>query len=107
MGTLGNHWASRYKADLHTRRRRAPVVVIKGQGECLHTLSLTAENAGAVYRCCCLKTPRSSADVRFICLSWWLRSGRGVEGVIESTIQVTEGALKIQLLPGLLVAQKL
>jgi len=48
VGTLGNHRASRCKADLHTRYRRAPVVVIKGQGECLHTPSFTAENATPV-----------------------------------------------------------
>jgi len=36
VGTLENHRASRCKADLHSRRCRAPGVVLKGQGECLH-----------------------------------------------------------------------
>ena len=48
VGTLENHRASRCKADLHTRYRRAPVVVIKGQGECLRALSRTAEDAWPV-----------------------------------------------------------
>ena len=48
VGTLGNHRASRCKADMHSRRRRAPGVVLKGQGECLHMPSSTAENAGTV-----------------------------------------------------------
>jgi len=34
VGTLWSYRASRYEADLHTQLRRAPMVVIKGQGEC-------------------------------------------------------------------------
>ena len=34
VGMLGNHRAFRCAADMHTRRRRIPGVVFKGQGEC-------------------------------------------------------------------------
>ena len=102
---LGNLRASRYKADLHSWRRRIPGVVLKGQGECLHTLSGTAENAGAVYRACWGRAPRLSATGVFICLTRWDASGSVVQGVIESTIYRKQGLLELSLLAGLFGAQ--